>query len=127
MMDTREREPAWLTPFRRLVTAVRLELIQKKNTNISDSDLAVHFGVSAASFSAWLNGVRKPDQVNTAQLARTLGPELFDIMGYDRVYKIDNLMLRTIIENFSKLSDQLQEEIYERVIHYRPPGQGGNA
>lgn len=72
-----------------------LEYARKRGRMTSAAEWAKYLGVSNASLSTWMNGIREPTGKNIHRLSDKLGPRVYDILGQPRLMPDDpdfNLM-----------------------------------
>lgn len=106
-----------LNKLQLLLEDAYVEYVAKRRKQVSYAEFATKYlGVSAASYSQWKNGTRLPDYRNTIILARKLGQEVFDIMGYPRVPDIKDPRLRLIVDRWFELADDTKQEMYNAVM-----------
>lgn len=87
---------------------------RKKHWRPSLNEFSRWLGVSSASLDAWLLGTRKPDLASALKLADKLGPEVFDVLGYDRVITVSDPRLKSLLDYWEALGDAERIEI----LHY---------
>ncbi len=93
-----------------------VEYVGKRKRPVSQNEFArKRLGVSPASYSQWVNGIRLPDFGNCVILAKALGPEIFDIMGYPRLPNYADSKIQFIAERWTYLDEDTKEEIYNHV------------
>lgn len=94
-----------------LLDAYAKQVAKAKRRKMSDTQFAQWLGVNAAAYNTWINGTRKPDVSSAIKLAEKLGPEVFDALGYPRVYQIDDPELKFIVENWEALDHDTQARV----------------
>ena len=103
-----------------------VDYVQKRKRPVSQNEFARKgLGVSPVSYSQWVTGTRMPDYQNVIILSRTLGAEIFDIMGYPRVPNFADSKIQFIAERWTSLDSETQEEIYKHVKEEVESRRGG--
>ena len=115
--------PDRLTQVQELLLEVKLKLInQRKNPRMSDASCARILGISAPSFSHYINGQRLPDFETTFKLSRhpLIGKRIFNIVGYDEPQLPPDATpeLSFMASNWKFLSREAQQEIFNKVKEY---------
>ncbi len=102
-----------LSDFQQLLADYYSQLVARtKRRKMSDNAFARHLEVSPASLNMWINSNRKPDLENAMRLARKIGPEVYDTLGYPRL--VDTVRypeLRFIIDNWHLMDDESKQQI----------------
>ena len=74
-----------LTPFQEMLTEAYKHYCEQHNSRrASDNQFARWLGVNPATFNQWINGNRLPSYEKAIILSKRLGPEVFDVLGYER-------------------------------------------
>lgn len=84
------------------------------------TDFATEIGVSKQTVSAYLNGVRKPKPIVSAEIARKLNVNPAWLLGYDVEKEMPNVKAEAF-EDFSELTEKynkLSEEDQKRIMDY---------
>lgn len=93
-----------------------VDYVQRRKRPVSQNEFARKgLGVSPVSYSQWITGTRMPDYQNVIILSRTLGVEIFDIMGFPRVPNYADSKIQFIAERWTLLDQETQEEIFSHV------------
>ena len=98
-----------------LIWEKRMELAKEKHRMIKDNEMAKWLGVSVGSFNQWVNKNRLPSFPNILKLSAKLGPEVFDIMGRDRVVVIKDQELMFVADQWKLLSEESKKWIIDLV------------
>ena len=88
---------------------------RKHRRRVSETEFAKFLGVKVASYNAWINGVRLPDYANAVKLASRLGPQVFDILGMERVSVSRDPQTMYILDHWSELDAETKTEILEHI------------
>jgi len=91
---------------------------EKGDRRTKDKDFAQYLGVPIASYNQWVNGYRLPNYENAIKLSLKLGPEIFDILGYDRVTAINDPDLQVVVEKWGKLNGDYKDYIRDLIDKY---------
>lgn len=78
---------------------------------------AAHLGVTRAVLNNYMKQQRLPRGKNLELLARTLGPELYDILGMQRRYLGDKLW-DTLAQYWPRTPENIKRRIAEQVEKY---------
>ena len=105
-----------LTAFQQFLTDKIIEWEMGNRKQVSDNAFARYLGVSTGSWNQWKNGNRTPDFSNACKLARKLGPEVFDLLGFPRVIAANNPQLEFIVKVWDQLDTDTQNVIHEHVM-----------
>jgi hypothetical protein len=88
-----------VSTFQELIQdAYKQYLMERGKHRVSDSEFARWLGVKQSTFSQWVNGGRTPDYASAVQLARRMGPRVYDVLGFPRVQEIDDASLKFIVD-----------------------------
>ena len=77
----------------------------------SISQWAKYLDVNEANLAHWIMGRRIPDIPNAIRLSRKLGPQVYDILGYDHYAQLDDPMLRFVAEGWETIDDETRAKI----------------
>lgn len=120
-MDDGER----LNQLQELLMEAYVEYVSKHKRKVSDNEFARYLGVSGASYNQWINGNRLPSYDSALQLAKKLGPRIFDILGYEPVAVSSDPNIMFIAENWRYLDGETRNQIIEHIreeLHKRTGG-----
>src|SRR5512139_2351207 len=92
-----------------------VEYVSQRRQKVSDNQFAKYLGVSAASYNQWLNGIRLPSYDSALQLAKKLGPQIFDILGYERIAVSADPAIMFIAEKWRYLDNETRKQIIEHI------------
>jgi transcriptional regulator with XRE-family HTH domain len=82
---------------------------------LSETQIARKLGVKQATFSAWMNGNRKPDYRSAIKLAQILGDGVFDALGYPKITAIHDPKLRFLVDCWEYLDSSTIDGIFQEV------------
>lgn len=72
---------------------------------------ARHIGVNRDLLNQWLLGSGRPGPKGAKELAASLGPEVYDLLGLER----PDPLLQAVIDNWKRLTREQQEDIARSV------------
>jgi transcriptional regulator with XRE-family HTH domain len=109
-----------LTPFQNfLLDAYAHYVSRTRRRKTTDTQFSMWLGVSPVTYNAWVNGTRKPDLASALKLSDKLGLEVFDVLGFPRVYAVDDPLLRLIVEEWENLNEETKTAIHEAANNAR--------
>jgi hypothetical protein len=94
-----------------LIWNKRMELTKEKHRMIRDNEMSRWLGVNVGSFNQWINQNRLPGFDNVLKLSVKLGPEVFDIMGYDKAAIITDPELMFVANQWKLISEESRKWI----------------
>jgi len=104
-----------LNRLQEYLTEEHIGYMQERKRKVTDSKFAKYLGVSTASYNQWVNGNRMPSYDNVIKIAARLGPEIFDIMGYDRIAVSNNPDIMLIVDSWRYLDNETREQIIDHI------------
>lgn len=120
------QEAIALSPFQNfLLDAYAKYVSRTRRRKTTDTQFAMWLGVSPVTYNAWVNGTRKPDLASALKLSEKLGLETFDVLGYPRVYAVEDPVLRLIIEGWDRYDESTKTAIHQATVE-RGGGQLGD-
>lgn len=104
-----------LNALQELLMEAYVDYVSRHKRKVSDNEFAKYLGVSGASYNQWVNGNRLPSYDSALQLAKKLGPRVFDILGYERIAVSNIPEVMFIAENWRYLDGETRNQIIEHI------------
>lgn len=104
---------------------VRKGLGQGKGVR-NQSDFANHLGISVNSLSQYMLGKRRPSIKQAEPMAKALGPQIYDRLGYPRSMP-KNRNLLWLVDHWNEFTGSEQKELIEHAKNRRQARQESEA
>lgn len=101
-----------VNPFGEWLRDQYLQWQSTQNQNVTAGDFARYLQTSSANISRWMSGKVLPRGERLDHIAKTLGPEVYDLLGLIR----PDQRLRLVVNRWGQLNDQQQQVLIDQIF-----------